>query len=567
MFDPRGWSGLNSDTETLIKAQKHQVWVRFAFLLLFTVYVFAHATGLSSHLGLIIASAGIYCLSNLLFLVWIKRHPVHLLRTMMAPVLDIYLTTLGMWLDGGISSPMYIMYFIIIAGNGMRFGNMMLLYSQILSLLGLAIVGILTVFLMQQGIDWLYLMLQLIGVLLVPGYAYILGSRLENELGARRQAEEDSIGLLDASPIPAFTFKPDSEGNIVIRYANPALTLICGVSQIKLQKQSVKYACIPEDAATMQEGCSHILRLRNDTVHRFEVRSRSHKGKVLSLMCQVSSIRWRGRQLGLCLMSDVTENERLHEKLEVAHRQDYMNSLLAGITHDFRNVLTNIIGTAEILQMEAEKPETEKKLGLIIESGEHASDMITHLLHMARGKKIPDRPIRLQQTLHTTIDLARLRLPSDIGLDCRIDKDLPAILGQPAQLDQVVLNLIENAAHAIEGSGHIEVQVETDPQHTLATPLLPAIRIIVSDTGCGISKENLDHVFDTFWTTREEKGGSGLGLSMVKRIVTWHHGEIAIESSPGKGTSVILHLPSTSEITSPASSQPAKADPADLYDI
>jgi len=131
----------------------------------------------------------------------------------------------------------------------------------------------------------------------------------------------------------------------------------------------------------------------------------------------------------------------------------------------------------------------------------------------------------------------------NISLQNSIQPNLPALWGNPAQIDQVVLNLIENAAQAIGDAGCIVITVEAVKDHALTSHALPVVCITVNDNGCGIADANLENIFKPFWTTRADEGGSGLGMTMVKRIVTTHGGEIEVQSEVGKGTSVKIYLP------------------------
>jgi len=550
------WFGLVEDETKMIQAQRQQIIVRLIISSLGAVYLAAHAQRFMPNIGMIVSALLLYLLFNLLCLAWLKWKPFHGLRLILSPIFDVSLTAFSMWLDGGITSPYFIVFLVIIAGNGVRFGNMMLLYTQGLTLLALAGVGLVTVYIIQQPIDWLQLAMQLFGVTLVPGYGYTLGKKLEKERRTTQRAEQETIGLLDASPIPAFTFAATPNGRVKIHYANAALSLLYGESAGIMHGKGVESLAIQEDVSGIRSGCQRILQQADtEVVHRFDIRSRSKDGQLHSLMCQASAIHWRDQLMGLCMMTDVTENERLHQKLETAHRQDYINSLVAGLTHDFRNVLTNIIGNAEIMQMETEDDALSNRLKLIIEAGERGSTMITHLLNMVRRKKTPRTRIRLQDTLHATIRLAHLKLPENIGIECSIADNLPPFMGHAAQMDQAVLNLIENGVHAIQKSGTIRINVKPDAQHPLATPDAPAIHITVQDNGCGIKEDDLQHVFESFWTSREDAGGTGLGLTMVKRIVDWHNGELKLDSTPEKGTTIHIILP-----PAPANSTPEQKE-------
>lgn len=527
----------------MIRTQKQHVLARFGMSAVVLPYLIIHNPALASHpRDAMVALMG-YAAFNLLCIPWIAWRPNQPLRILLAASADTALAAGVMWLDGGLDSPAYILLLIISMGHGVRYGNAIMLYSQILGMLALGFVGLMGEHGLQHSVNRPHLMMQIVVMMIVPGYIHYLGKRLENALSNRLRAEKDSAGMLESSPMPAFTFSSDIFGDSTIRYANHAMTALLDLPRKKLAGQPVERLAIHEDAKEIRNGCNQVLNGdEQQTTCQFAIRCRTGEGQIRSLMCRATAIRWRGKKTGLCILDDVTENEQLHEQLEHSHRQDYINSLLAGLTHDFRNVLTHMIGNAEILHMQAENASDAERLKLIIEAGERGSEMITQLLRMARRKKTPKSLFNLQDTLPSTIRLAHLKLPEHIALEFEMDDDLPPLFGHAVQIDQVILNLIENASHAVGKSGRIRVEVRRDAKHALASPGAPAVRICVADNGCGIPEKDLPYVFDTFWTSREKAGGSGLGLTMSKRIVTWHHGEITLSSSPG-GTTITIILP------------------------
>ncbi len=143
--------------------------------------------------------------------------------------------------------------------------------------------------------------------------------------------------------------------------------------------------------------------------------------------------------------------------------------------------------------------------------------------------------------------MARLQLPPHVQLHSNIHVPLHDVAISTIEIEQILLNLINNSTQAISGSGHIQVNIRNIHDHPVAANGQPALRIEVVDDGIGIAKENLGKIFDPFWTSREGKGGSGLGLTMVKRIVKLHHGSIHVESSPHQGACFTIHLPPYTE--------------------
>jgi len=536
--------GLLDNKAATVKTQLLQITVRLVLAILFLGYISVHAPLFATHQTFCLVLGSAYIAFNLGCMVWVRYAPYATPRMLLAPLFDMCLAGAGMWLDGGQTSPVYMVLYMIIVGNAFRFGNVMLLYTQVLAFITTIGICLITVYNLHQSLDWPYLIVQLLALILIPGYAYMLGKRLEKTIHARRQAERESADLLEGSPIPAFTYETGKDGGLHITYANPAIASISAYTPRTITGRYIDAIAVAEDGEEMRRYCRTALEEGNGTtLHHFHIRAKNENGEQCNLMCQATSIRWQGRQTGLCLMTDVTETEKLHTELESVHREGYINSMVTGLTHDFRNVLTHIIGNAEVLQMEVSDPALKDKLAVMIEAGERGSEMITHLLKMARKREVAQQIFNLDMVLPSIINLARVKLPMNISLQCSIQSGLPVIRGNPAQIDQVILNLIENASQSIGYAGDITIAVEAATDHALATQDQPAIRITVRDNGCGIAETDMENIFKPFWTSREGKDGSGLGMTMIKRIVTSHHGEIEVQSEVGQGTSIIIHLP------------------------
>jgi len=223
--------------------------------------------------------------------------------------------------------------------------------------------------------------------------------------------------------------------------------------------------------------------------------------------------------------------------------RDYTNAVLAGIMHDLRNALTSIIGSAELAEMSADSPELKNRLNNIIQSGEHGTELVKLLHHLMDGDKPETARILVQELLPDVIERARQRLPANIRLDLDMEDDLPPLFGHVAQIEQMLFQLIGYVAHTIKDLGGISVQVQTDALHPLAAPGVPAVCLRIADSGPGIVESDLPHVSEPLWGSHKEEGANGPGLSMVQRIVRWHHGEISIGSATDGGCEISIHLP------------------------
>jgi len=508
--------------------------------------------------------AGLYLLISLLTIPAIRRRPISTLRTLAGPLLDIAIVCFAMMLSGGHASGLYFMLLIIIFGNGLRWGNSMLVYTQALSILGLLVVSITTLTHMQLDLDRTLLFWQLTALIVIPLYVYLIGNQAEVASREKQQSEETSFQLLDQGPMPVFTFDLDEHEMPRIHYANNAINRVAHVDLTGLVGERPDILTLPDDAHEMLEFCRRTMLTVSKEPHLIYVRGKSKNGEALQLMCSSSRIRWHNRWLGICFILDITRIENLRHQLEEAQSQSFMSTLLGGIIHDFRNVMTSIIGSAEVLQMETDDSQLKEKLEKIIASGERGTELVKRLLPY-RGKPSEQTaeplPKLTRTALENAIGLVRMRLRPDIQLHCNIEDHLPAVTASSVDIEQILLKLVQNSIAAINSSGLIDVTVWRDARHALSRPGHPSLGIRVNDNGCGISPENMEHIFEPFWSSWPEMGGKGLGLAMVKRTVDMLGGKIEVKSRPGHGSTFTIHIPPAEDTTAQTAAAPAPSQP------
>lgn len=250
--------------------------------------------------------------------------------------------------------------------------------------------------------------------------------------------------------------------------------------------------------------------------------------------------------------NDERERELLNAQLQQAQKMEAVGTMAGGIAHDFNNLLCSILGSAELLRHEVALNEEGAALVRRIEkAGGNAAGLIRQLLTFSRRQNSVQKPVKLGDVVQDLLNLARTCIPDTIELRCvRLTQD-DWTLGDPTQLQQVVMNLATNAAHAMAGraEGRFLVQIDnaTLPDsgrpETTTLPRGRYVRIRFSDTGSGIPQEILPRIFEPFFTTKPVGSGSGLGLSVVHGIILRHHGSIGVESVLGSGTTFIVHLP------------------------
>ncbi|MDX8403727.1 MAG: ATP-binding protein, partial [Mariprofundaceae bacterium] len=239
----------------------------------------------------------------------------------------------------------------------------------------------------------------------------------------------------------------------------------------------------------------------------------------------------------------------------------------------FRNILTSIIGTAEVISFGTKEKEIQNHLKLIMDAGERGSDMISHLLSLSQVEYERSKEALTTETIHQSlasiIGLLRIQLPPHIQLHLDIQDKLPTVSISMMEIEQIVTNLINNSVQAILKTGHIWVSLSTSHKNKLPDNEEAALSIHVRDDGDGIPEDDITEITKPFWTSKKEEGGTGLGLTMVQRIVRSNHGIMDIQSDSGKGTDIHIYLPvktedkdNSEQITSPDSTFNQNIDPA-----
>ena len=261
---------------------------------------------------------------------------------------------------------------------------------------------------------------------------------------------------------------------------------------------------------------------------------------------------------------DKTEQKRTEEALRQKAKLESLGLLAGGVAHDFNNLLVGILGAAGLAQemVDPDRPEFEL-LRLIADSAQRAADLTRQMLTFAGKSSAEKHNLDLNNIIGDTVRLMRSTVPSRIQLTLDLDPALPEFMGDPGQVQQIVLNLLTNAVEAVPqpSSGsvviHTELRKEAAPRAVGATLLYPGDYILleVSDTGQGMSPDVVARIFDPFFTTKF--AGRGLGLAAVQGIVRAHEGSIEVVSSPGHGATFRVLLRATPRVVETSEETPA----------
>lgn len=250
------------------------------------------------------------------------------------------------------------------------------------------------------------------------------------------------------------------------------------------------------------------------------------------------------------LEKEVAERERLEEELRHTQKMEALGRLAGGIAHDFNNILAAIIGFAELAYDKTKEGSKERRhLQRILDAGIRGRNLVRQMLAFSRKTEREKEPIQLSALVQDTLKLMRAALPATIGIISDIRSRWGMVLADPVQMEQTVMNLCANAAHAMREEGGVvlvelsEIMVSEDDPGPKGVGPGAYLKLSVSDTGSGISPEIVDKIFDPFFTTKKPGEGTGLGLSVVHGIVRQHHGHVTVESAPGKGSVFTVYLP------------------------
>jgi two-component system cell cycle sensor histidine kinase/response regulator CckA len=289
--------------------------------------------------------------------------------------------------------------------------------------------------------------------------------------------------------------------------------------------------------------------LRGEQIRNAEIVTIGDDGKQTKLLVSGNSIiQADGHSSGAVLvMHDVTEHERLQRQLLQSQKMESIGTLAGGIAHDFNNLLAVIMGQGSLmLRDKSLSPKVRDSLKAIIEAAERGSSLTHQLLAYARGGLQQFGASDLNGLVDGVLQLLRRTTPPQIDLIADLEPNLPAILADPTQIEQVVMNLCLNAVEASQSPGRLEIRtsrVELDAAAGAKLELAPGFyaRLEVQDRGSGMESAVADRIFEPFFSTKFT--GRGMGLAATLGIVNSHHGQIRAKSQPGQGTLMTVWLP------------------------
>ncbi len=245
-----------------------------------------------------------------------------------------------------------------------------------------------------------------------------------------------------------------------------------------------------------------------------------------------------------------SEHLRLEERLRESQKLEALGTLAGGVAHDFNNILAAIVGFAELARESSrDRPQVIEDLEELLRNADRGKELIQRILRFSRRQDEQRVPMDVTHTVKETVRLLRATLPATIDIQVRIRGKLPLVMANATSLQQVLLNLANNSAHAMPTGGRINIELETRYLRDRVVRMHPGLQegnyivLAVEDNGTGMSEDVRARVFEPFFTTKPAGEGSGLGLALVRGIVHDHGGAMELNSQEGSGTLVSCMFP------------------------
>jgi PAS domain S-box-containing protein len=348
---------------------------------------------------------------------------------------------------------------------------------------------------------------------------------------ALKDSEEKFRGVFETSR--DFTFISTIDGKILDN--NEAVRDFFGYSFDEVRTMNIRdFYAHPEERERFRD-----IVVKKGYVEGYELKLRKKDGTMIDGQVTVVTRKDRnGNVIGFQgSVRDVTERRKLERQLLQSEKLSTIGTMISGIAHELNNPLTSIIGNLQLLMRRDIPDEIRGKLDIIFKESQRSARIVSGLLSFAQEHKPERRLTNVKDTIMESVKLKEYEMSaSNIGIRLFLDDDLPETLCDPFQLQQVFINVINNARDAMaeKGGGILAVRTSRDEDK---------IVIEFEDNGPGISEERLKRIFDPFFSTKEVGKGTGLGLSMAYGIIKEHGGTISVDSQPGTGTTFTIMLP------------------------
>jgi len=406
------------------------------------------------------------------------------------------------------------------------------------------------------------------GWVFVIGTAWLIYTLLQREISTYRSTTEhlqksrqELLDILDAMPVGiALT------NGLTIEYININFSEQYGYSLDEIPTDEQWFLLAYPDPSYREQLITswraEMARVRESgaPIRPFEVRVTCKNGQVRHAIANTQRINNRI----MVILTDITERERLHNELIKMQKLESIGVLAGGIAHDFNNILTGIMGNISYARLVLEPGHAAlHSLESAEKATERAAELTRQLLTFARGGEPVKTVVAVGRLIHEAVSL--MLRGTNVRGDVWVDDTVRAIEADEGQISQVLHNILINAVQAMPEGGILRVTADNlwldAANDAVALPEGDYVRITIADEGCGIPEENLERIFDPFFSTKDS--GSGLGLASAYSIVSRHGGHISAESTAGKGAACTILLPATGKAPPVEPSRPVASGSTD----
>ena len=359
---------------------------------------------------------------------------------------------------------------------------------------------------------------------------------------ALRASEKQLKLQFDHMPVGSIVW----DNNFVVQNWNPAAETIFGYSAAEATGRSAYQLIVPAEAESDVKAVWQRLEQGDNAVYSLNKNITKNGALITCEWINAPCMGSDGKISGVVSMVQDATKRLEHEKEQLKmEKLESLGVLAGGIAHDFNNILTGIIGNISFAQMFLDSShKSSKPLAEAAKASQRAGELARQLLTFARGGEPVKKVTSVERIVNEAVSL--MLRGSNVRADVYVSEALHAIEADEGQISQVFNNIILNAAQAMPGGGTLTVSADNETlgsENRLALPAGSYVRIVFSDQGCGITGNDLQRIFDPYYSTKTT--GTGLGLASAHSIVSRHGGTIAVSSVAGQGTTFSVYLPST----------------------